>query len=158
MKALLAIGLVVTLGGMAHSSQESSRDPNIREFPQDGWTVQMDVSGKGTVLCAWTLYDTAAIIGETCHRSRDEALQTALRDSVSRIETFIMANSREPVSREGLDDARRQRRAELDRSLCRQRDAVDLYHAVRDQGPDKLRSNIDDLLSIPREPVINPCV
>jgi hypothetical protein len=155
---LLAIGLVVTLGGMAHSSQEPSRDPNTREFSQDGWTVQMDVSGKGAVLCAWMLYDTVAIIGETCHRNRDEALQTELRNSVSRIETFIMANSREPASREGLDEARRQRRAELDRRLCRQRDAVDMYRAVRDQGPEKLRSDIDDLLSIPREPVMNPCV
>ncbi|WEK41328.1 MAG: hypothetical protein P0Y50_06885 [Candidatus Brevundimonas colombiensis] len=158
MRSPLAVGLALLLCGMAPSSQEGPPDKHIREFSQDGWTVQTDVSGKGAVLCAWTLYDTMAIIGETCHRNRDAALREELRDGVGRIENFIMANSRTPVSRQGLDDARRQRRAELDRGLCRQRDAVEMYRALREQGPEAVRSNIDDLLSIPREPVMNPCL
>ena len=158
MRKALGIGLIVALCGMAPAPQDASPAPVVQEANEDGWIVQTDVSGKGAVLCAWTLYDTMAIIGETCHRNRDAALREELRDGVGRIENFIMANSRTPVSRQGLDDARRQRRAELDRGLCRQRDAVEMYRALREQGPEAVRSNIDDLLSIPREPVMNPCL
>ena len=38
------------------------------------------------------------------------------------------------------------------------RDAESMYEALRTAGAAGLRAQVDDLLSIPREPVLNPCL
>lgn len=121
--------------------------------------VQVDNSGKGAVLCIWSIYDAVRLVGRECHAGQDAAFQAELEQSIARIDDFIIANSKHPVSKEQLDARRAQglRGLQMHGSICAG-SAEQLYQMLRRGGPEALRAQTADLLSIPREPVMNPCL
>jgi hypothetical protein len=122
-------------------------------------TVQIDNSGKGAVLCIWSIYDAVRLVGRECHAGQDAAFQAELEQSIARIDDFIIANSTSPVSKEQLDARRAQglRGLQVRGSICAG-GAEQLYQMLRRSGPEAIRAQTADLLSIPREPVMNPCL
>jgi hypothetical protein len=122
-------------------------------------TLESDRSGKGAVLCAWRILESVRAVGQECFKDRDAALQDALDKSLSRIDRFILDNSSRHISMKGLDA----RRVEGLRQLHEQGNictggAAKMYLVMQARGPDSLRRMTDDLLSVPREPVLNPCI
>lgn len=117
----------------------------------------VDRSGKGAVLCTWSLLVTAQEVGRRCFSDQDESFQEELEASINKIEVFIQQNS---SSRPSASDIAARKAAMVRRTggaVC-SADLVRLYRSFRDRGADALRASTDDMLSTPREPVMNPCV
>jgi hypothetical protein len=134
--------------------------PQIDELrSDDGKHVALvDRSGKGAVLCSWSLLVLAQEVGRQCPALRDRTLQPELDRSVGRIEAFILKNSARPPSRADLARWREQVTTyDAPGGLCAGEPGV-LYAEVGKGGAAHLRSTTDDLLSVPREPVMNPCL
>jgi hypothetical protein len=122
-------------------------------------TVQTDVTGKGAVLCVWGILEAVRAAGRECFKGQDAEFQTELDTSISGIDQFIIRNSSRPVTQAGLDDRRAQALKQLHSlgDICTG-DAARMYEGLRARGVDELRANTTDMLSVPREPVINPCL
>lgn len=122
----------------------------------------MDRSGKGPVLCIWSLEVAAQQVGNRCFAGKDADFQRELARSISRTEAFIVANSSTPTSLATLNARKRAEALKAADSLkpeklCKS-DFVGVYDNLRAKGAAGMRALTDDLLSIPREPVINPCI
>jgi 16S rRNA C1402 (ribose-2'-O) methylase RsmI len=160
-----AIAGGAALLGCAPTPAPSTGDPGYKVVTdsEGRHAAEIDATGKGAVLCAWMLYSAAEQIGETCFKGQDSAYQAELRNSLARIDRFIIANSPERVTQAQLDarrtTSRRENLAAASRTggLCTG-EMRELYTAFRTVGADGLRAGVDDLLSIPRKPVFNPCV
>ena len=126
---------------------------------QNGAPPPADLSGKGAVLCAWGIYEAARAAGRECFNGQDGAFQAELDRSLGRIDRFILANSSQHLTAAQLDERRRQGLQQLHQGgdICKG-DAVGVYVAMRTQGADALKASTDNLLSVPREPLLNPCL
>lgn len=156
----LASVFIPVLMALANADQLPPSQPGGVETRRLGdKTVQIDNSGKGAVLCIWSIYDAVRLVGQECHPGQDAAFQAELEQSIARIDDFIIANSTHPVSKEQLEARRAQglRLLQARGSICAG-GAEQLYQMLRGSGPDALRAQTADLLSIPREPVMNPCL
>lgn len=125
-----------------------------------GEVALVDRSGKGAVLCAWSMLAAAKQIGDRCFPGQDRALREELDRSIERTEAFIVENSSAPVTRADLQSfksARGPKDGAASAELCRS-DWAELYVGLRAGGAEALRAYTDDLLSLPREPVMNPCL
>ena len=91
-------------------------------------------------------------VGQACHEGADPEFQQELKTSLDRIDQFIAENARNGTVPSRSGTAERQ-----PRSVC-SRDAEMMYGAFRTGGAAGLRAQVDDLLSILREPVLNPCL
>lgn len=116
----------------------------------------VDQSGKGAVLCVWMLTSLVREASRRCDLpDRSRELDRELDNSIERIEAFIMANASSPPK-----DIRKARKAmiadQTGRDFCKY--IPELYSAHQAQGAAALREGIDELLSVPREPLMNPCV
>lgn len=132
-------------------------------FAQD--EPRVDNSGKGAVLCLQQVLPSAKAVVEACgweRTSTDDAIDNALTD----IDAFVIANSSQPVTQEQinqfkseqLDDARAHISAEP--GVCsRDPKASDdgLFWAIHTMDVTEFVALTADALSIPREPVLNPC-
>lgn len=127
-----------------------------------GWEAMVDRSGKGPVLCLWSLYVATQEIGNRCFAGKDREFREELDRSITRTEAFIVANSSTPVTQA---DLRARKEAEAATAaehlkperLCKS-EWVQLYENFRSAGAAGLKASTDELLSVPREPVINPCI
>ncbi|NIJ07836.1 hypothetical protein FHS31_001446 [Sphingomonas vulcanisoli] len=121
--------------------------------------VQIDKSGKGAVLCMWGIYQAASAVGLECHKGEDAAFQNELKRSLDRMDDFIIKNSKRPVSKADLESRRSEGLQQLRSSgnICIG-DAAKIYSALQSAGAMNLEKQTTDLLSIPREPVMNPCL
>ena len=165
----LATGLTLLFGSQVssqatHPDQASSAprttvSQGVETTPVNGGVLRVDTTGKGAVLCVWGIYQAARAAGRTCHKGQDQAFQAELDRSLSRTDAFIVRNSRNRVTRADLAKRRtvglKQLRQQGD--LCTG-DADRLYRAMLVGGAARLRSQTADLLSIPREPVMAPCL
>ena len=129
---------------------------------------KVDNSGKGAVLCAeMILLDTIAIT-KACKWDRvatDDVIDAAVKD----IDAFVIANSRSPVTQTELDQ---QEAAYMSRSAslvvaqpeqCKvdpedNTSGFTVSWQLRQMTPLATKAWIKDLLSIPREPLLNPCL
>ena len=130
----------------------------FHEFP-DGSEVSDDRSGKGAVMCMWGLDVSLLAIGTKCTFEEDGAFNDELRTSIKSINRFIVQNRhRQPITSEkiGSDTEAELARYEQTPGLCSS-DFVKMYGYLRSQGPAALRASTKELLSVPREPVVNPC-
>jgi hypothetical protein len=164
--AVVVSPLVLSLAGadrFAIAAEEpkppAGASPPIDTLHVPGGTIQSDRTGKGAVLCVWMIYAEVQATGQTCFKGQDQAFQAELDSSIKRIDAFIIKNSSRPVTQAGLDARKAQGRQQLGaiKNLCTS-GAAQMYQALRAGGPDKLRASTTDLLSIPREPVTNPCL
>jgi len=121
--------------------------------------IQTDRTGKGAVLCMWGILEAVRATGRECFEGQDQEFQAELDSSLARIDQFIIRNSSRPVTQAGLELRRSQAVQQLRSSgnVCAG-DTAKMYQALRTGGADRLRGYVTDMLSIPREPVINPCL
>jgi hypothetical protein len=128
----------------------------------------------GAVLCAWQIYLVAAEVGEMCFPGEDAPLKEVLRESIDEMDAFIIANG--PATADQIAEAKRRvhemtglsqliaraREREPGTPICRSeafRDVVDfVYERMRKQDTQTLRSEIAQLLAVPRKPVLSPCL
>lgn len=128
-------------------------------------TVEMDKSGHGAVLCARLIYGSSLEWLELCDPS-DDIWRRDLVGALQRIDDFIVANSLTPVTKQELD-------AEIDNRVNRIRNerpswttaqidkvcgGASLFKSIKKEGREKFLAYINDLLSVPRPPVLNPCL
>jgi hypothetical protein len=118
-------------------------------------TVGTDLSGHGAVLCSWEIYATLAAALEICPEYQNESLKASLASAVDRINDFIVANSMFPVSTAEVEKRAASKR---EARLCRSRDLAGMIKSIGSVSHDKLMSGVADLLSVPRPPVMNPCL
>ncbi len=169
----LVIGLAAMLLS-AGAFQTAARQPATAQAPQsssntlshgietqrsNGSIVKTDRTGKGAVLCTWGIFEAARAAGRECYNGQDPAFQAELDSSISRIDGFIIKNSMHPVTKAGLAARRLQGLQQIggQENLCRG-DAAKIYEVLRSRGVLQLRVQTTELLSIPREPVTNPCL
>jgi hypothetical protein len=168
-RAALLLAVTVTiapaLAAWASTGQRVKDAPDvpstgIETFRSGKNVVQIDRTGKGAVLCAWGIYESIRVIGRECHQGQDVAFRTELDQSLARIDDFIMKNSRQsPITKADLNARRMEGLKQLHASgnIC-MGDGEKMYVMFRTRGAPALRAQTTDLLSVPREPVMNPCL
>jgi hypothetical protein len=116
----------------------------------------------GAVLCSWMILLGTKKIGEKCYPGQDTEFQALLAQSIARVDQFIIDNA--PMTREKLEELKQASPfgGEIPtESLC-SGDYRKFYEIEKEAygklGPEALRRGIDDLLSVPRQPVMNPCL
>lgn len=122
----------------------------------DGTTVRIDVSGKGAVWCGWGIAVEMARIAQQCPAAADTLSVETLNNAIRRIEDFIVTYSTTPVSH--ADIAARKASDGAAFPIGCTEDTLDLYRAFVGGDPDRFSAWVDDFLSVPREPVMNPCL
>jgi hypothetical protein len=152
----------LTVAAALAAGAMTPQPPATPQIPQTG--PQTDQSGKGAVLCSWHVYSAALQLAERCHPGRDPELQRALGDGVGDIEAFIVRHSRPQVTA-GQVAALRERgfRETADwitrngGDFCRDPNLAPLYGELRRRGAEGVRADVADLLSVPRQPLMDPC-
>lgn len=126
-----------------------------------------DTTGKGAVMCTLMVDVEIRAILDTCPSEPLGDLRHDLDDSIARINDFVVRNSLTPISldalhaQEAADGA--QAVAGVPRppepgKLCTE-GATSLFVAtLARMTREQRRKATDDLLSIPRWPVLNPCL
>jgi hypothetical protein len=120
-------------------------------------TVGIDTSGHGAVMCSWGIFVGVHAALEICPEFRNEPLKADLASAIDRINDFIVANSLSPVSKADLMKRAASGRKDVPQ-LCRSDDMAGMIKAFGSMSHDKFTSTVSDLLSVPRPPVMNPCL
>lgn len=136
----------------------------------DGWVAKSDMSGKGAVLCLWSIYAGVQYTTRKCGWTR-LAVDDAIDQAVVDIDQFIIDNMPTPVTQAQLDEMKRKDNDWLwggspasIAKMCAVEDmneggpAVFAWQYRSNSDAESLRAGVADLLSIPREPVMNPCL
>ena len=131
----------------------------VRTERVEGGTLKIDITGKGAVLCSWGLLQAAREVGLACHKGENLEFQTEVQRSTNRIDEFIIANAKSATKKTDLALRHAEVSNQLQSSgdLCTA-DAARLYDNMRVRGAATLQAQTTELLSIPREPVMNPCL
>lgn len=124
---------------------------------EDGNTALVDRTGKGPMLCVWSLYVAAQDVGRQCFPGQDKRLQAELATSIRTTDAFILKNSSSHPTPADLAVRKAVILREVKAQACAG-DTLELYRAFQKGGVAALRASTDEMLSIPREPVMNPCV
>jgi hypothetical protein len=147
LRAYIPIALATVLWGASAQAQDT-RPPS-------------DETGKGAVLCVWRIYLAIQASPRACGWQRqpvDDAIDRAIYD----IDNFILANSSDHPAREILEKNKRSmvesglRDPIAVGEMCKPNGLVDFIR--RFTSPDHVALETADLLSSPREPVLNPCL
>jgi len=123
---------------------------------------ERDNSGKGAVLCSWAIFLSIQAQTAECGLAR-RPVDDAIDQAIAAIDEFILRNSSLRPTRQMLDTFKRGV-AESERNHFRQRGLLKQYcenpdtERFRSIDADQLRAGVQDLLSIEREPVMNPCL
>lgn len=127
---------------------------------------EFDHSGKGAVLCTWLMMVEMRITIDLCYPSEFGDLRANLTEGIDTTNDFIVANSPTPVTKHDLNQniARRlaNERAQLaggspSPAECRKRREQFIEPMAR-QSRDEFHRWLSDFLSIPRKPLMNPCL
>lgn len=117
-----------------------------------------DQSGKGAVLCVWSIYvgiEQGIDLCEMAPMAGDEHLAPSIR----RMEDFILEHTTQGISQAVLDDYKsrvyeqtRQLMGSQSKAMCED------VRMMRELLVGNLVAATDDVLSVPREPLWNPCI
>ena len=152
------MALLVTLVGLATFVVPASGQDRMVLGPRQ---FEVDKTGDGAVLCAWSIYLSIQAETAACglpRRPTDDAIDAA----VVAIDQFILDNSSLHPTRAMLDDFKH-RATESERASAQRMglqkfcSRPDLEH-FRSISPDQVRSSVQKLIARPREPVMNPCL
>jgi hypothetical protein len=135
---------------------------------QDGDSPTIDNSGKGAVLCLMHMLVGAKASAGICKWARTPA-DDVIENGLSDIAAFAVANSSRPVTREQFDyyvkselkiysDGYSQDPGYCTADPKNSESGAALPWMFHTMEPKKLRAAIADTLSIPREPLLNPCL
>ncbi len=129
---------------------------------KDGGVAWVDDTGLGAVQCAWRMYSHIRLQSEQCYDDSRVNLKAALKDAVDRIEVFIVENSLTPVTKLDLEaaafEAFNKVKYRSKDEMCSDGFAPHLLPNQDDEFILNLTQGVDELLSVPRPPVMNPCL
>ncbi|WP_050422488.1 hypothetical protein [Bradyrhizobium tropiciagri] len=119
---------------------------------------EVDKTGAGAVLCAWSIYLSIQAQTAACARSRQPA-DDAIDQAIIAIDQFILENSSLHPTKEALEAFKRRAAAaggdaSRQPQLCQRHD----FDRLRSMAPEEIQASVRALLAIPREPVMNPCL
>jgi hypothetical protein len=130
---------------------------------------EFDSSGKGAVLCAWEIFVGVRNAIDLCFPGEFQALRADLSEAIDATNKFIVANSPGQVTKAGLE-ASITNRADRDRatlarfsgpaseSLYCRTARNDFIEPMATGSREDFRRGLADFLSVPRKPVMNPCL
>ncbi len=133
-------------------------------------STAQDISGHGAVMCVWGIYTALRSVLDVCPtKTEDGELKEALDDAINRMNDFIVANSNTGVTKKALQDRINKQTVDTKEKLrslsndehmkkCARGDTAQMLDSLRHSEPNNIKKSIDDLLSVPRPPVINPCL
>jgi hypothetical protein len=119
-----------------------------------------DQSGKGAVLCTWSIYLSVQQVTKICglpRRTTDDAIDKA----IEAIDEFIIANSSLRPNKRMIEEfkhAAEQQQLRLLRQQQKNFCANNDIEFFRKPSPEQIQESVKSLLSVPREPVMNPCL
>lgn len=125
-----------------------------------------DDSGKGAVLCAYEIYVGVQQVTKLCGLSRTES-DDALDQGIAAMGAFIAENATDPWTANWIREV--ERRGDPDylsaEDIARacmphtsDTPAKEFTDAIRSRPAADIHADFADMLSIPREPVRNPCL
>ncbi|GAB4540990.1 MAG: hypothetical protein Tsb0019_40900 [Roseibium sp.] len=134
-----------------------------------------DQSGHGAVLCAKGIYQLVRAALDTCQDLENERVSRLVDDALDRMDRFILANSIAPVTFSQLQERDRAILKKLRIDLGGPDDAgtkLSCKSVIPDRveftgllvsefdktSDEEFTARIDDLLSVPRLPAMNPCL
>lgn len=132
-------------------------------------TFTADVSGLGAVQCLWEIVIHISAYFEYCPID-DPEWKKAMGSAVQDIDTFIVENMDPPVNFEALSKIRLDRfskvKAQIDNASGPERLKVckggpnenGLLWNLQKQGIEKFKYDVEKSLSVPRLPVMSPCL
>lgn len=119
---------------------------------------EFDQSGKGAVICVWSIYVDIQQGIELCDlppMAGDEDLAPSIR----RVEEFILEHTTRGVTQAMLDSHKSRTYEQSKQALSTQSDGLcETVKMLREKMVGNLVAATDDLLSVPREPLWNPCI
>lgn len=129
-----------------------------------------DGSQLGAVTCLWELYIVMAAVLDVCALEQDQGLREELAAGIGRINGFIADNSLWPATVAEVEAAAAARFArsrdeglavpsEMRQQVCAPGEAGNpLVAGLRSSERAGLKAEIDKLISVPRPPMMNPCM
>ena len=156
-------------------------DSEITELKRNGVTIReirrgdrtqrvgVDNSGHGAVLCLWKIYIAARADLDICSPDVHPDLRSDLDAGISAMNEFIVANDIVPNTRERvegevvresnrLSEAARKFPADRLAKTCAPANLKTLTYGLSEKSHAQRQAMIADLLSVPRPPVVNPCL
>jgi hypothetical protein len=147
-------------------------DKEVTEYRKGGvvfykWpdhVISIDQSGLGAVLCIWKLYVDALLAARACFPDSRNEVKEDLAHAVDAMNDFIVANNPDPVTKSGLETYIAKRDAEkfspMPSRLVGTPQCPDgtLLAGIEKESREQRRAGIVKLLSVPRPPVMNPCL
>jgi hypothetical protein len=131
--------------------------------------VDGDISGHGAVRCSWEIYVAIRAHIDACSPGEDPDLEAGLDETLDRINDFIVENSLVPTTKSQLAEAIAQHKQQAklallgksqedQRKQCEADGIAPFIKSMNSTPRDKLKSGVNDLLSVKRPPVMNPCL
>jgi hypothetical protein len=136
-------------------------------------TVGQDNSGHGAVLCMWKFYIGFRQGLNQCFPGQYPEFREDLDYAIGAMNDFIVANSLSPTSKaeveaavaaleargqKQFDDGRAQLGAEELQKRCGASNFGQMIVKMTEMTREQRRRQIVELLSVPRPPVMNPCI
>ncbi|MBB6251481.1 hypothetical protein [Nitrospirillum iridis] len=132
-------------------------------------TLVEDRSGHGAVLCLRMIYLGLREGLDVCRQEGDGPARAFMDEALDQLDDFVVANSLRPVTKDSLkmDEAQRLKKVQAEAARrgpeavakgCASGDALRMLGGVRKASLDGLRSDLAAALSVPRPPVMNPCL
>ncbi len=129
----------------------------------------VDRSGKGAVLCGWEMYVALRNMVEICSPSEESEIMKNLNYAIEKTNDFIVANSLHPVTKADLEKGIKARLIVLKEDMsmleeydirqeCSSGHAAQAKKRLISLSSEEFRKSVDDFLSIPRPPVMEPCL
>lgn len=134
-------------------------------FTPGGVVTCEDRSGLGGVGCYWNTHVDLMSSLKVCHMEKYGDLLPDMEYTISRISEFMKKNTFTPTTQEQIDDLLRSKLEQMkaqtgngDPQQCaRSFNMVPFLQALSEQGSVRRRSAVDNLLSVERPVVNDPC-
>lgn len=115
-----------------------------------------DDSGYGAVLCNWDIFVHLHNYLDMCFPKKYIRHKARMSKAIDKINDFIIANSMEPVTKEMLTTAAKKRgRNKMD---CKSKSLENIAQRFLELPEDEFFSGVEELLSVPRPPLYDPCL
>jgi TPR repeat protein len=144
----------------SQQGSNSGETNGVSYFKSGNTVVGVDKSEHGAVLCVWQISYSIMLELKTCEPGRHRELQEDLAKSVDAINDFIVKNSPKPVTKEQLEKRISDEESKLQVKPDKCSWAAWRLMVMRmEQVSRRVRmKRLADLLSVPRPPVMNPCL
>jgi len=123
-----------------------------------------DTSGLGAVMCTWETYVEVKAGLSACQTEKYADVLKDLDQALDMINDFVVANSLSPVAKSQLEADIEERtkhalESQPSNSACPHQELVILFADRLIAMPaDEFWKSVEKMLSVPRPPVMNPCL